>query len=106
MNSLTNFYELQEDQIYDAMVQLVDYFPLLTKYLAGISLDTKLPGEDKPPYLQTLSTQEKGEKEKKLSDQALDQLNGYWDSKVYDGYRTSSTSVYSAKDNENYVVLF
>ena len=52
---------------------------------AGVQLSSCLPDEDKPPAQQSLPRQEKRQKEAVVLNNALDQLNGHWDDKKYDG---------------------
>ena len=66
----------------------------LSRWLAGVSLDNTLPGEDKAPAEQSgLTPEQLTEKENKVFDNALNQLNGYWNGKTYDGHPVESIAV-------------
>ncbi len=108
------FGRLWEDENVDMLV-VATYAPGFSRYnpiehiwapcskaLAGVSLDSILPGEDKGPCQQRLSDVDRNEKERVLFDNALEQLNGYWDNKVHDEYNFFSCAVYCAKDTPDH----
>jgi hypothetical protein len=64
-----------------------------SKFLAGVSLPACLPGEHDPPAQQNLPQAEKSEKERRVFENALEQLNMYWNGKVHDGFRITSKPV-------------
>ncbi|XP_071504199.1 uncharacterized protein [Diadema antillarum] len=73
----------------------------LSKFLAGVSLPACLPGETVPPALQSISPDEKLEKETIVFENALNRLNMYWDGRVHDGFRITSKAVLPNAGDEN-----
>ena len=68
----------------------------LSRWLAGVSLPNTLPDENKAPAEQSgLTDEELAEKEKTVFDNALKQLNGYWNKKTYDEHTVESIAVTS-----------
>ena len=81
----------------------------LSKFLAGVSLPSCMPGENKPPCLQSdLSEDERKIKEYTVFDSAVKDLNSYWDGRTHDGFNISSVGVsctgvlQSKNENLNY----
>ena len=68
-----------------------------SKWLAGVSIPACLPGETIPPSQQSLSPEEKLEKESLLFSNALDTLNSYWNGKMHDTFKVTFVPV---KDGE------
>ncbi|XP_062518097.1 uncharacterized protein LOC134193289 [Corticium candelabrum] len=66
-----------------------------SKWLAGVSLPSCLPGETVAPALQNVSYEERRTKEDQVFSNALDQLDIYWDGKFHDGFRVTSVGVKS-----------
>ena len=59
----------------------------LSRYLVGVTLSITLPGEDKPPCQQSdLAESEREAKESTLFDNAIKELNGYWEDCCYDSF--------------------
>lgn len=67
-----------------------------SRNLAGVFLKGRLDGEDKPPCDQSgLSTDQKREKEVKIYDRAVDDLNSYWNGQLFDGFPVVSIGVHA-----------
>ena len=59
-----------------------------------------MPGEEVPPGSQHLSDAETKEKEIKVYDLAIEELNSYWNGKLYDDYEVRSLGM-PCSENEN-----
>jgi hypothetical protein len=76
----------------------------LSRWLAGVQLPACLPGEDKPPSQQNLTTDELTTKENQVFNNALEALNSYWDSKTHDNFRVFSEAINS--DYSGYEIFY
>ena len=65
---------------------------LMSRSLTGVTFSIHLPGE-RPPCEQGLSEEETSRKESVVFDRALDQRDGYWNGKTYDGHPVTSSHV-------------
>ena len=66
----------------------------LGRYLVGVTLSAKLPGEDLPPCRQSgLTQEEKKSKEARVLDSAIDQLNSVWSNRTFHGHPVTSAKI-------------
>lgn len=64
----------------------------LSARVAGVTLPIHLPGEE-PPWKQNLCGEDLRKKEEEVFDHALQQLNGYWNEKLYNSFPVSASHI-------------